>query len=80
LEELSSDPKYTKTEVGHCQKVCQDGVKLQGTTTVAFWVTKFVPALKSLGWDTVNKPLPKNWSGRENVYVELEVVINRVSP
>ena len=29
LEELSRDPKRRKTEVGHCQKVCQDGAKLQ---------------------------------------------------
>ncbi len=45
LEELSRAPKRRKTEVGHCQKVCQDGAKLQGTTAVAFWVSKFVPAL-----------------------------------
>jgi hypothetical protein len=59
LEELSRAPKRKKTEVGHCQKVCQDGAKLQGTTAVAFLVSKFVPALKSRGWDTVNKLLPK---------------------
>ncbi len=45
-------------------------MKLQGTTDVAFWVSKFVPALKSHGWDTGNKSLPKNWSGRENTYAE----------
>ena len=47
LEELSRAPKRRKTEVGHCQKVCQDGAKLQGTTVVVFWVSKFVPALTS---------------------------------
>ena len=52
LEELSRAPKRKKTEVGHCQKVCQGGAKLQGTTAVAFWVSKFVPALKSREWDT----------------------------
>ncbi len=38
LEELSRPPKRTKTAhlLGHCQKVCQDGAKLQGTTAVAF--------------------------------------------
>ena len=75
LEELSRAPKRKKTEVGHCQKVCQDGAKLQGTTAVAFWVSKFVPALKSRGWDTANKPLPKNWSGRENAYAELQTTL-----
>ena len=28
LEELSRAPMRRKTEVGHCQKVCQDGAKL----------------------------------------------------
>ena len=77
LEELSRAPKRKKTEVGHCQKVCHDGVKLQRTTVVAFFVSKFVPALKSRGWDTANKSLPKNWSDRENVYVELEVTLGK---
>ncbi len=77
LEELSRAPKRKKTEVGHCQKVCQDGAKLQGTTAVAFWVSKFVPALKSRGWDTVNKLLPKNWSGRENAYAELQATLGK---
>ncbi len=49
LEELSRAPNRRKTEVGHCQKVCQDGEKLQGTTAVVFWVSKFVPTLTSLG-------------------------------
>ena len=51
FEELSRPPKRTKTAhlFGHCQKVCQDGAKLQGTTTVAFWVSKFVPTLTSRG-------------------------------
>ncbi len=73
LEELSKAPKRRKTEVGHCQKVCQDGAKLQGpgTTAVAFWVSKFVPALTSRGWNTANKPLPRNWPGREIAYTEL---------
>ena len=54
LEELSRPPKRTKTAhlFGHCQKVCQDGAKLQRTTAVAFFVSKFVPVLKSRGWDT----------------------------
>ena len=77
LEELSRSPKRKKTEVGHCQKVCQDGAKLQGTTTVTFWVSKFVPCLKSRGWDTSNKPLPKNWSGRENAYAELQATLDK---
>ena len=77
LEELSRAPKRKKTEVGHCQKVCQDGAKLQGTTAVAFWLSKFVPALKSRGWDTANKPLPKNWSGRENAYAELQTTLGK---
>jgi hypothetical protein len=51
LEELSRPPKRTKTAyfLGHCQNVCQDGAKLQGTTAVAFLVSKFVPPLKSRG-------------------------------
>jgi hypothetical protein len=59
LEELSRPPRDTKTThlIGHCQKVCQDGVKLQRTTSVDFFVSKFVPVLKSLGWDTANKSL-----------------------
>ena len=77
LEELSRAPKRRKTEVGHCQKVCQDGAKLKGTTAVAFWVSKFVPALTSRGWNTANKPLPKNWSDRENVYEELQVTLGK---
>ena len=77
LEQLSRAPKRRKTEVGHCQKVCQDGAKLQGTTAVAFWVSKFVPALMSRGWNTGNKPLPKNWSGRENAYTELKVTLGK---
>jgi hypothetical protein len=77
LKELSRVPKRKKTEVGHCQKVCQDGEKLQGTTAVAFWVSKFVPTLKSRGWDTSNKPLPKNWSDRENSYTELQVTLGK---
>jgi hypothetical protein len=50
LEELSRSPKRTKTVhlLGHRQKVCQEGVKLQGTTGVAFFVSKFVPTLQSL--------------------------------
>jgi hypothetical protein len=66
-----------KTEVGHCQKVCQDGAKLQGTTVVAFWVSKFVPTLTSRGWNTSNKPLPKNWSDRENTYTELQATLGK---
>ncbi len=77
LEELSRAPKRRKTEVGHCQKVCQDGAKLQGTTAVAVWVSKFVPCLKSRGWNTANKPLPRNWSGREIAYTELQVTLGR---
>ena len=79
LEELSRAPKRRKTEVGHCQKVCQDGAKLQGpgTTAVAFWVSKFVPALTSRGWNTANKPLPKNWSGRKNTYTEVEDTLGK---
>ena len=50
LEELSRAPKRKKTEVGHCQKVCQDGAKLQGTTTVAFWLSKFVPKVTLVGY------------------------------
>jgi hypothetical protein len=74
LEELSRPPKRTKTAhlIGQCQKVCQDGAKLQRTTTVVFFVSKFVPALKSRGWDTGNKPLPKNWADREKGYTELQ--------
>ena len=66
LEELSRSPKRTKTVhlLGHCQKVCKEGVTLQGTTVVAF----FVPALQSRGWGTHKKPLPKNWPGREKAY------------
>ncbi len=64
-------------EVGHCQKVCQDGAKLQKTTAVAFWVSKFVPALTSRGWNTANKPLPKNWSGREKSYTELQATLGK---
>ena len=60
--------KWRKTEVGHCQKVCQDGAKLQGTTAVAVWVSKFVPALTSHGWNTANKSLSRNWSDREIAY------------
>ncbi len=79
LEELSRAPKRRKTEVGHCQKVCQDGAKLQGpgTTAVAFWVSKFVPALTSRGWNTANKPLPRNWSDREIAYTELQATLGR---
>ena len=79
LEELSRAPKRRKTEVGHCQKVCQDGAKLQGpgTTAVAFWVSKFVPSLTSRGWNTANKPLPRNWPGREIAYTELQATLGR---
>jgi len=79
LEELSRAPNRRKTEVGHCQKVCQDGAKLQGpgTTAVAFWVSKFVPALTSRGWNTANKPLPRNWPGREIAYTELQATLGR---
>ena len=63
--------------IGHCQKVCQDGAKLQGTTAVAFWVSKFVPTLTSLGWNTSNNPLPKNWSGRENTYTEFQATLGK---
>ena len=66
-----------KTEVGHCQKECQDGAKLQGTTALAFWVSKFVPALTSHGWNTSNKSLPKNWSGRENTYTEVQATLGK---
>jgi hypothetical protein len=45
FEELSRSPKRKKTKVGNCQKVCQDGVKLQGTTVVTFWVSNFVPVV-----------------------------------
>ena len=60
LEELSRSPKSTKTVhlLGHCEKVCQEGAKLQGTTDAAFFVSKFVPTLQSRGWGTHNKPLP----------------------
>jgi hypothetical protein len=79
LEELSRAPKRRKAEVGHCQKVCQDGAKLQGpgTTVVAFWVSKFVPVLTSRGWNTANKPLPRNWPGREIAYTELQATLGR---
>jgi hypothetical protein len=77
LEQLSRAPKRRKTEVGHCQKVCQDGAKLQGTTAVAFWVSKFVPALTSRGWNTANKPLPRNWSDREIAYTELQATLGK---
>ena len=77
LEELSRAPKRKKTEVGHCQKVCQDGAKLQGTTAVAFWLSKFVSVLKSRGWDTANKPLPRNWSDREIAYTELQATLGK---
>jgi hypothetical protein len=79
LEELSRPPKRTKTAhlFGQCQKVCQDGVKLQRTTAVAFLMSKFVPALKSRGWDTANKPLPKNWSDREESYTELQATLGK---
>jgi hypothetical protein len=79
LEELSRAPKRRKTEVGHCQKVCQDGAKLQGpgTTAVAFWVSKFVPPPTSRGWNTANKPLPRNWPDREIAYTELQATLGR---
>jgi hypothetical protein len=79
LGELSRPPNRTKTAhlLGHCQKVCQDGAKLQRTTAVAFFVSKFVPDLKSRGWDTENKPLPKNWPGRENAYTELQDTLGK---
>ncbi len=77
LEQLSRAPKRRKTEVGHCQKVCQDGAKLQGTTDVAFWVSKFVPPLKSRGWNTANKSLPRNWSDREIAYTELQDTLGK---
>ena len=79
LEELSRPPKRTKTThlLGHCQKVCQDGAKRERTTTDAFFVSKFVSDLKSHGWDTTNKPLPKNWPGRENTYGELEATLGK---
>ena len=79
LEELSRPPKRTKTAhlIGQCQKVCQDGAKLQRTTAVAFFVSKFVPALKSRGWDTANKPLPKNWPDREKAYTELQATLGQ---
>jgi hypothetical protein len=57
--------------------VCQDGAKLQGTTAVAFWVSKFVPGLTSHGWNTVNKPLPRNWSGREITYTEFQATLGK---
>jgi hypothetical protein len=57
--------------------VCQDGAKLQRTTTVAFFVSKFVPVLKSRGWDTANKSLPKNCPGRENAYAELQGTLGK---
>ena len=57
--------------------MCQDGAKLQRTTAVAFFLSKFVPALKSRGWDTANKPLPKNWPGRENAYAELQDTLGK---
>jgi hypothetical protein len=77
LEELSRAPKRRKTEVGHCQKVCQDGAKLQGTTAVSFWVSKFVPALTSRGWNTANNPLSRNWSDREIAYTELQSTLGK---
>ena len=79
FEELSRPPKRTKTAhvLGQCQKVCQDGAKLQRTTAVAFFVSKFVPALKSRGWDTTNKPLPKNWPDREKAYTELQATLGQ---
>jgi hypothetical protein len=79
LEELSRPPKHTKTThvLGQCQKVCQDGAKLQRTTVVAFFVSKFVPALKSRGWDTPNKLLPKNSPDREKTYTELQTTLDQ---
>ena len=55
------------------------GAKLQGpgTTAVAFWVSKFVPALTSRGWNTANKPLPRNWSDREIAYTELQATLGK---
>jgi hypothetical protein len=49
----------------------------EGTTAVAFWVSKFVPALTSRGWNTVNNPLPKNWSDGENSYTELQATLGK---
>ena len=48
LEELSRSPKHTKTAhlVGHCQKMCQDGAKLQGTTPVSFFCVEICPSSK----------------------------------
>jgi hypothetical protein len=63
--------------IGHCQKVCQDGTKLQGTTLVDFFVSKFVPALKSHGRDTANKSLPKNWTDRENTYTDFQSTLDK---
>ena len=52
MEELSRVPTHTKTGhvVGHCQKVCQEGGKVHGTTVVAFLVSRFVQILKSRDW------------------------------
>jgi hypothetical protein len=47
------------------------------TTAVAFWVSKFVPALTSRGWNTANKPLPRNWSDREIAYTELQATLGK---
>jgi hypothetical protein len=79
LEELSRDPKRTKTVhvVGRCQNVCQRGAKVQGTTAVAFFVSRFVPALQSRGWGTANKPELLNWSDREKVFTELEATLGK---
>jgi hypothetical protein len=78
LEELSRPHKRTKTThlLGQCQKVCQDGAKLQRTTAVAFFVSKFVPSLKSRGWDTANKPLPKKLT-RQGESIVLQVTLGQ---
>jgi hypothetical protein len=70
LEELSRDPKHSTTVhlVGRCQKVCQQGGEMQGTTDVAFFVSRFVPALQSRGLGTSNKPLPQEPQVKEKVY------------
>ena len=79
MGELSRVPKRTKTGhvVGHCQKVCQEGGKVYGTTDVAFFVSRFVQALKSRDWGTDHKPLPTNWSGREKTFTELEDTLGK---
>jgi hypothetical protein len=67
VESLSREPKRSKTVhvVGHCQKLCQQLVKLTGTTPVVYFTSTFDRTLMLRGWGTVNKLLPTNCPDRE---------------